>query len=225
MEALAVALEPHKDTVGMTAAVITVMQFFSGIFVVNDIRKKGNTDGFACGPFLGGTVFCLLNIQFGQMLRDDAMIKVNFIGLALHVLYVCAFYLYTAGPGKTKVWGQIGAAGAIAVGILSYVQYEDPKLVEFRFGIILTVVLLLLVGMPLLGLGDILRKKSTEGLPFPIIFSGSLVSLSWLLYGITLRNNFIVVQNLMALAICLVQLSLFAIFPSKPTTKKAKKTN
>lgn len=228
MEALALALEPHKETVGMTAAIITVLQFFSGVFVVNDIRKKGSTEGFTVGPFLGGAVFSLLNIQFGQMLMDDAMIKVNFIGLALNVVYVCAFYLYTAGPGKTKVWGQIGLAGAVAVGILSYTQYEDPELVQFRFGIILTVILLLLIGMPLLGLGEIIKSKSTEGLPFPIIFSGSLVSLSWLLYGTILRNNFLVVQNLIALALGSVQLALFAIYPSKPAKKKgkaAKKTN
>ncbi|EDS36531.1 conserved hypothetical protein [Culex quinquefasciatus] len=223
MEALAVTLEPYKDRIGMSAAIITVVQFFSGVFVINDIRKRGSTEGFSAGPFLGGSVFCLLNIQFGQMLRDDAMIQVNFIGLALNIVYVCAFYLFTVGAAKTKVWGQIGVAGAVVAGILSYVQYEDPQLVEFRFGVILTVILLLLVGMPLLGLGEILKKKCTEGLPFPIIFAGTLVSLSWLLYGIVLRNDFIVVQNLIALALCSVQLALFAIFPSKPASKVTQK--
>lgn len=232
MEALAVTLEPYKDRIGMCAAIITVGQFFSGVLVINDIRKRGSTEGFSAGPFLGGTVFCLLNIQFGQMLRDNAMIQVNFIGLALNIVYVCAFYLYTLGAAKTKVWGQIGGAGAVVAGILSYVQYEDPKLVEFRFGVILTVILLMLVGMPLLGLGEILKKKNTEGLPFPIIVAGTLVSLSWLLYGIVLRNDFIVIQNLIALALCAVQLALFVIFPSKPAavagkepTQPAKKTN
>ncbi|XP_055531007.1 sugar transporter SWEET1 [Wyeomyia smithii] len=229
MEALAVALEPHKNTVGLSAAIITVLQFFSGVFVVKDIRKKGNTEGFSAGPFLGGAVFCLLNIQFGQMLQDDAMIKVNFIGLALNVVYVCAFYMYTApGYGKAKVWGQTGAAGAVAVGIIAYVQYEDPKVVEFRFGLILTAVLLLLVGMPLLGLGEIIRNKSTEGLPFPIILAGSIVSFAWLLYGVVLRSNFLVVQNLLALALGAIQLALFAIYPNTPIkkqTKRAKKTN
>lgn len=222
MEALALALEPHKETVGLTAAAITVLQFFSGFLVLNDIRRKGNTDGFIVGPFLGGTVFCLLNIQFGQMLGDDGMIKVNFIGLVLNVIYVCGFYLYTAGPGKTKVWGQIGVAGAVAVGILSYVQYEDPKLVEFRFGIILTIILLLLVGMPLLGLGDIIKNKSTAGLPFPIIVTGSLVSLSWLVYGIVIRSNFLMVQNALALFLCSIQLALFAIYPNTHVKGKKK---
>ncbi|KXJ81784.1 hypothetical protein RP20_CCG017788 [Aedes albopictus] len=227
MESLAVALQPYKDTVGLSAAVITVLQFFSGVFVVNDIRRKGSSEGFSAGPFLGGAVFSLLNVQFGQMLQDDAMIKVNLIGLGLNVVYVCAFYWYTLGPAKNKVWGQIGLAGAIAAGLLAYVQYEDPKVVEFRFGMILTVILLILVGMPLLGLGEILKNKSTEGLPFPIILSGSFVSLAWLLYGVILRSNFLVAQNVIALVLGLVQLSLFVIFPSKPSssTKKATKSD
>ncbi|XP_041772669.1 sugar transporter SWEET1-like [Anopheles merus] len=228
MESIAVALQPYKDTVGLTAAIVTVVQFFSGVLSLNAIRRQGNTRGFSALPFLGGTVFCLLNIQFGQMLRDDGMIRVNFIGLALNLLYVCGFYLYTEGPAKTAVWGQIGLAGALTAGVLSYVQYEDPQLVEFRFGLILTGLLWTLVGMPLLGLGDILKKKSTEGLPFPIIFLGAVVSFAWLLYGIILRSNFLVVQNLMALALSAVQLSLFIIFPSgaaKPPPTPAKKRN
>ncbi|EAA10852.2 sugar transporter SWEET1-like [Anopheles arabiensis] len=228
MESIAVALQPYKDTVGLTAAIVTVVQFFSGVLALNAIRRQGNTRGFSALPFLGGTVFCLLNIQFGQMLRDDGMIRVNFIGLALNLLYVCGFYLYTEGPAKTAVWGQIGLAGALTAGVLSYVQYEDPQLVEFRFGLILTGLLWTLVGMPLLGLGDILKKKSTEGLPFPIIFLGAVVSFAWLLYGIILRSNFLVVQNLMALALSAVQLSLFIIFPSgaaKPPPTPAKKRN
>lgn len=152
MESIAVALQPYKDTVGLTAAIVTVVQFFSGVLALNAIRRQGNTRGFSALPFLGGTVFCLLNIQFGQMLRDDGMIRVNFIGLALNLLYVCGFYLYTEGPAKTAVWGQIGLAGALTAGVLSYVQYEDPQLVEFRFGLILTGLLWTLVGMPLLGL-------------------------------------------------------------------------
>uniref|UniRef100_A0A182TX56 Sugar transporter SWEET1 n=1 Tax=Anopheles melas TaxID=34690 RepID=A0A182TX56_9DIPT len=215
MESIAVALQPYKDTVGLTAAIVTVVQFFSGVLALNAIRRQGNTRGFSALPFLGGTVFCLLNIQFGQMLRDDGMIRVNFIGLALNLLYVCAFYLYTEGPAKTAVWGQIGLAGALTAGVLSYVQYEDPQLVEFRFGLILTGLLWTL-------------KKSTEGLPFPIIFLGAVVSFAWLLYGIILRSNFLVVQNLIALALSAVQLSLFIIFPSgaaKPPPTPAKKRN
>lgn len=46
----------------------------------------------------------------------------------------------------------------------------------------------------MLGLGDVIKNKSTAGLPFPMIFTGFFVGLSWLLYG---KNSytFIWIEN------------------------------
>lgn len=156
------------------------------------------------------------------MIRDPAMIKVNFIGFALSIIYCLIFYHYTPNEDKTKVWGQFGIGGALVVSILAYVQYEDSKLIEFRFGLILTAILLGLVGSPLLDLPTIIRRKTTEGLPFPIIFSGTMVSLSWLTYGIVLNNDFMIFQNVACALMGAIQLSLFAIYPSSSPEKKKK---
>jgi solute carrier family 50 (sugar transporter) len=86
---------------------------------------------------------------------------------------------------------------AFTFGTLSYVQYEDKDLVLHRFGIINTIVLIMLISAPLFSLGEIIRNKSTEGLPFAIILSGTVVAASWLVYGIILRDNFIVVSYIL----------------------------
>lgn len=186
----------------------------------NDIRKRGSSKGFPLIPLLGGVVLCAISIQFGQQIRDPAMIKVNFIGFALSVIYCLIYYHYTPNTDKTKVWGQLGIGGALIVSILAYAQYEDPKLVEFRFGLILTVLLLGLVGSPLLNLPAIMERKTTEGLPFPIILSGTMVSLAWLTYGIVLNNDFMIFQNVICALMSAIQLSLFAIYPAEPPKKK-----
>lgn len=54
MESLSHALQPYKELVGNVAAIVTVLQMFSGGFVCNDIRKKGTSDGFSPMPFIGG---------------------------------------------------------------------------------------------------------------------------------------------------------------------------
>lgn len=193
----------------------------------NDIRKRGSSKGFPIIPLLGGVVLCAISIQFGQQIRDAAMIKVNFIGFALSVIYCLIFYQYTPKEDKMKVWSQFGVGGALVVAILAYAQYEDPELVTFRFGLIVTAILWALVGSPLLELPSIIKRQSTEGLPFPIIFCGTLVSLGWLTYGITLNNDFMIFQNLVCTVMSVIQLSLFAIYPSTATTpvKDSKKKN
>jgi uncharacterized protein with PQ loop repeat len=42
--------------------------------------------------------------------------------------------------------------------------------------------------------GDVIRTKSTETLPFPLILSGTIVTFLWLLYGVIIENPFIQVS-------------------------------
>lgn len=219
MDLLADLLTPYKDIIATTATVVTTAHFFSGAVICYDIKKQGNTKGFDAMPFLGGLVLGILNLKYGTMLRDDAMITVNFGGIALNIIYMMVFYAYSLN--KTTVWLQLGASGAFTAVLIGYTEWEQPDLVEHRFGLILTALMLMLIGSPLLGLRSIIKKKSTEGMPFPIILSGTLVTFLWLLYGIILRNSFLLFQNVVGLVLCVIQLSLFAIYPSKPAEGKA----
>lgn len=74
-------------------------------------------------------------------------------------------------------------------------------------------------------LGEVIRNKSTAGLPFPIIFMGFVVSVVWLVYGVILNSVFMVLQNLVAVLLSGFQLSFFVIYPSKraETDEKKKK--
>lgn len=107
----------------------------------------------------------------------------------------------------------------------SFFQYEDPEVVEMRFGLILTGVLYTLIGFPMLGLKDVIRTKSTSCLPFPLIVMGFLVSSAWLVYGIILNSMFMILQNLIAVLLSGFQLSFFAIYPSKSKVDSKKKKN
>ncbi|XP_041977341.1 sugar transporter SWEET1 [Aricia agestis] len=226
MESLSIALQPYKELVGTIAAVVTTGQMFSGCFVCWDIYRDGTTGATPFMAFLGGLIMGALNLKYGFMLRDDKMIQVNFLGIALSILYVMVFYRYT--PNKTSVWAQLGGAGALIAALFMYSEYEDPAVVEGRFGSIITAFMFYLVSAPLLGLKTIIKNKSTEGLPFPLILSGTVVTFSWLVYGIILNNTIIVLQNVVVFLLCAFQLSLFVMYPSKPKAKgkaKAKKTD
>lgn len=56
MDALGDLLEPYSAAIGQVAGAITTLQFLSGFFLLNDIRKKGSSDVYPVGPFLGGIV-------------------------------------------------------------------------------------------------------------------------------------------------------------------------
>lgn len=80
------------------------------------------------------------------------MLRVNFFGLVLNIIYMTVYYVYTPGKHKTTVWAQIGLSGAFSAVVLGYAQYEHPDFLEFRFGMIMTVFLFALVASPFLSL-------------------------------------------------------------------------
>ncbi|KAG8037418.1 hypothetical protein G9C98_005628 [Cotesia typhae] len=164
------------------------------------------------GHMLSGTG--MLMFQYAFILNDPAMIKVNMFGLTTSILYVTVFYLYA--PNKGEMMKLIGKTLGLASIFLAYAKFESPDLIEFRYGLLTTALLLMLVGTPLMNLDQVIKTKSTEILPFPLIAMGTVVSFLWLLYGIIIDNGFIVFQNIVGLLLYFIQLSLFAIYPSKP---------
>ncbi|XP_046391125.1 sugar transporter SWEET1 isoform X2 [Ischnura elegans] len=185
---------------------------------MRDIARQGNTENVSIVPFLGGIVVGSLNLKYGSLLQDDPMILVSLVAILLNIVYVLGYYVYTDSKGEVRM--QALKSFLFVAFLLSYAQMESPVLIEFRFGVIVTVLQMFLLASPLFSLGTVIRTKSTATLPFPLILSGSVVTFLWLLYGIILENGFLLFQNIMGLSLLLAQLSLFAIYPSKPTTIK-----
>lgn len=78
------------------------------------------------------------------------MIQVNFVGCALNIVYLMIYFNYA--PQKGLVWAHIGAGGAISAALIGYSEYEDPKLIETRFGTIITALMFYLIASPLFSL-------------------------------------------------------------------------
>jgi len=159
IKSIGLALVPYSGILASISGTLTSLQFLSGFFFLNDIRKKNSTEGFPLMPFLGGIVLSFIGLKFGFIIRDDAMIKVNFFGIAINILFMLVFYYYTPNENKLKIWGKTGLSGLFVAACYIYSEWEDPNLIEFRLGMLITVILVALVGSPLLGLGDIIEKK------------------------------------------------------------------
>ncbi|CAG2122282.1 unnamed protein product, partial [Medioppia subpectinata] len=148
------------------------------------------------------------------MLSDETMIFVNTIGLSLQVLYLIWFYAFTGKRGPLN--RQIGYLLVILASVSMVVESRsDPT---YLAGLLACMASLLCCSAPLVGVGEVLRTKSSEKLPFVLIASSFVVSLMWLLYGLVINDQFVSVTNGIAVLISTVQLSLFVIYPTKAKT-------
>ncbi|KAG7189687.1 hypothetical protein KM043_017358 [Ampulex compressa] len=213
-------LEDYKEIVATCATIATMGHMLSGTLVCRDIHRKGTSKGFDPMPFIGGVGMCTLMLRHAWMLGDPAMVNVNVFGLLMNMLYMTVFYYYS--PETSNLLAMVGKVTAFVAAILAYAELEDPEKIVYRMGMIVTVLLLMLMSAPLAHLGQIIKTKNTDILPFPLTLMGTVVTAHWLLYGIIVDNVFIIFQNAVGVVLCMVQLSLFAIYPSKKQDAKEK---
>jgi solute carrier family 50 (sugar transporter) len=110
MESLSLTLQPYKQVVETFASIVTILQIFSGVFVCFEFKARQSSSGFSVAPFLGGTVFSILNLQYGRMLNDAVMVNVNMIGLALSIVYTTVFTIYTPTNEKGPLFQKFATA-------------------------------------------------------------------------------------------------------------------
>ena len=210
-------LEDYREAVATCASICTMGQMLAGTLICKDIYRKGSSKGFDPMPFLGGIGMCILMLQYAWILGDPAMININVFGVLTNTAYMAVYYYYSHHTKDTLAL--IGKVAAFVMVFLTYAQVENSEKIEFRFGVVVTVLLLLLIASPLVHLGEIIKTKNTDILPFPLIFMGTIVSFQWLLYGLIINNVFVIFQNVVGFTLSVMQLSLFVIFPSKSKAK------
>ncbi|KAF6208843.1 hypothetical protein GE061_014584, partial [Apolygus lucorum] len=211
-------LKDYQDIVGSTAAVVTIAQFFSPLFICKKIVAQGNTNNVDATPFVGGIGIGLLFLRHGYLLNDPAMIPVNLFAIGLNMIYFLIFLAYSDCRGTIITNLVKSVIGACALVSYTFLDSNNERVLTV-YGTMVTGLMFALIAAPLKDLKEIIKNQDTGSLPFPMILSGTIVMSLWFLYGVILENVFIVVQNGVGLLLSAVQLSLFVIYPSKPTKK------
>ncbi|CAG9854989.1 unnamed protein product [Phyllotreta striolata] len=222
MESLSLALQPYRESIGQIASIVTIAQFFAGTLVCKEIYEKKSTKGVNPTPFIGGIAIGILTLKLAFIMNDAAMFQVNVAAIILNTCYTLFYYNY-AGDKYEEVLKPVGMAGGLTAVFLGYANWEDPSNVEFRYGLLLTMLMLLLLAAPLAELKTILDNEDASSIPFPLTFMATCVTFLWLLYGLAINNLFMVVQNVAGFLICALQLWLIYTYPGHRSDIKPKK--
>ncbi|VDL73369.1 unnamed protein product [Nippostrongylus brasiliensis] len=194
----------------------TVGLFLCGIQICQRIRQRGTSEGTGSAPFLIAFISCAFWLQYGFLKNDQVVILVNVIGLVLQGCYLAYYYSMTRNP---RLLRKVIAAEFVAISLMLYaVHYAELKdKGREPLGIICVVLNIASIGAPLFQVGEVIRTKNSESLPLPLCLACFAVSLQWLLYGILVNDYVIQVPNYIATILSIVQLSLFVIYPRRPT--------
>ncbi|KAG8178697.1 hypothetical protein JTE90_011623 [Oedothorax gibbosus] len=207
--------------VGNFALVCTVASNFTGIPICLGFFKNGSTSNISVVPFLAGVTCSSLWLMYGILLGDGTMKAVNSICVLLQISYAISYFINTYSKERAQRLISIVAAFLLAVYAYGFHIADEPT-AKITFGYLASLGSIAAFGSPLVSLGEVIRSKSSETLPFTVIFSSFIVGSSWFYYGILVENSFIQVPNLIGAILSAIQLGLIAIYPSKKSKEYSK---
>ncbi|XP_011686458.1 PREDICTED: sugar transporter SWEET1 [Wasmannia auropunctata] len=205
-----------KDVLALSASVCTILQFLAGILVCKKYIRNGTTGDSSGLAFVTCFMSCSLWLRYGILIGDLFIIYVNIFGTILQICYVLIYMLYNVKRSTTIK--QFTVAICLVLLIYLYSIYQKNRVLAAKHvGFLSCSLTILFFASPLISLAHVIRVKSTESLPFPVIMSSMIVSCQWFAYGCLLSDQFIQIPNFMGCVLSAFQLSLFFIYPSKRT--------
>jgi len=153
-------------------------------------------------------------LRYGQLIGDSFVILVNVFGAALEISYTLIYMYYSSK--KSVVLRQFVAAIIFVATIYIYsIVEEDRSLAVKRVGFLSCGLTILFFASPLIMLAHVIRVRSAESLPFPVIVATLVASCQWFAYGVLLDDPFIQTPNFLGCVLSGFQLALFVIYPKK----------
>ncbi|CAL1288320.1 unnamed protein product [Larinioides sclopetarius] len=205
--------------VGNIAVVCTIAASFSGIPLILEFFQKKSTANASVLPFLASMTCTSLWLLYCTIMNDPLMQGLNLICSILQTIYVGCFYVNTVH--KKKTLQMVGIAFTFLISTYLYgFHVADISTGSYTLGFLAAVGSILASAAPLASITQVFQTKSSESLPFLIIFSTFVVTFLWFIYGILIENSFVQVPNFISAVISAFQLGLIAVFPKKLQEKK-----
>lgn len=207
--------------VSIVAQFLTYASFLSGAKVCHIIYKQKSCAKLSPMPFLAGLNCTALWLRYGFVANEWEIIAVNVIGVTCQIIYLTFFVVYS--KQKTRLVKQLLILAFFILTLFWFIQISADQL--FLAGSLASLSSLIACASPLATIQDVFKTKCVASLPFPIIASSFVVSLSWLTFGYLKEDNFIVFSNAVAVAISGAQLILFVVYPSTYPYEKLTPSN
>ncbi|KAK0420909.1 hypothetical protein QR680_014958 [Steinernema hermaphroditum] len=206
------------DALSFSAILSTIALFLCGVEICQRIRRKGGTEGTDAAPFLLTFISCCFWTQYGVLKADRTIISINFIGVVIEAAYLFYYYRMTRNRRRlNRILLFELVLFLVMYGYTTSDRYELNDRID-HLGFVCMLMNIASLGAPLLALGGVIRNKSSESLPFPLCVGNMVVSSQWLLYGVLVDDVYIKIPNGIGVAMSMVQLSFFVIYPA---TKRA----
>ncbi|GLT79463.1 hypothetical protein SLA2020_509510 [Shorea laevis] len=203
---------------GILGNISSFVVFMAPIPTFYRIWKKKSTEGFQSLPYLAGLFSAMLWIYYAS-LKSDAflLITINSFGCLVETIYI-AFYIMYA-PKKARIFTLrllllLNFVGYCMILLLSHFVAKGSTRVQVLGWICVAFSLSIFVA-PLSIMRLVIRAKSVEFMPFHLSLFLTISAITWLFYGIFLKDLYVAIPNILGFIFGLLQLVLYGVYRNK----------
>lgn len=211
---------------GIAGNIFAFVLFVSPLPTFRRIVRSGSTEQFSAMPYIYSLLNCLVCawyalpfVSYGVLL----VATVNTIGAAFQLAYTAVFIAYADAKNRLKV-SLLLVAVFCAFGLIVFVSMamfdHGPR--QAFVGYLSVASLVCMFASPLSIINLVIKTRSVEYMPFYLSLSMSLMSVSFLAYGVLLDDFFIYIPNGIGTVLGVIQLVLYAYF-RKGSTDQARR--
>lgn len=193
---------------------------FVGIEICFRIWKKGSTGDISPAPFVANLIAAGLWVKYGLLTSIQSLIIVNALGAILALIYVIFFYIYSLRKSLISRFMVFGCLAISVPYLYIGVYLEDQNLAIEHLGKMCVLMTVISYAAPLASLFDVFRQRSTDCMSFPLVLAYFIVSVEWFIYGSLLKDQYVQMPNLIGIALGILQLGLFVVYPKSKTASK-----
>ncbi|KAK3406475.1 hypothetical protein EUGRSUZ_K02671, partial [Eucalyptus grandis] len=207
---------PWAFAFGLLGNLISFVVFLAPVPTFYRVCKRKSTEGFQSVPYVVSLLSAMLWLYYASInseSNDFLLFTVNSVGCVIETIYVALYLAYA--PKKAKIFTVklmvTGFGGFCSFLLLSRFLTKGSTRVQL-LGWLCVGFSIIVFGAPLSVMRMVIRAKSVEFMPFSLSFSLTLSAVTWLLYGLFLKDIHIVVPNVLGFILGVLQMGLYLIY-------------
>lgn len=203
---------------GLAGNVFALALFLSPVPTFKRVLKAKSTEQFDGLPYLLSLLNCCICLWYGLPWVSDGgralVATVNCTGALFQLAYISLFIFYAdSRTTRLKVAGLLVlVVFAFALIAHASIAFFDQPLRQLFVGSVSMASLVSMFASPLAVMGVVVRTECVEFMPFYLSLSTFLMSASFTVYGLLLRDFFIYFPNGLGVILGAMQLVLYAYY-------------
>ncbi|KAG2675401.1 hypothetical protein I3760_12G002600 [Carya illinoinensis] len=200
---------------GILGNIVSFVVFLAPVPTFLRVCKKKSTDGFQSLPYVLALFSSMLWLYYASLKPDEILlITINSVGCVVETIYVALYIIYAPKQARMltlMLLLLLNFGGFCVILLLSRFLAEGPNRVRVLGWVCVALSISVFVA-PLSIMRVVIRTKSVEFMPFTLSLFLTLSAITWLLYGILLRDLYVALPNILGFISGVLQMALYVIY-------------